>query len=704
MMKLPETHLEAQVMLENGDFGVQRTTLHGFSQVPVDQTIEQTLNRSTKTKGGIVGFSLKKSAVQRWLLTAHSRATFVDKCRLMTVDTKQTENRLHKETASARVRLDEEDVRKVMEVVSNWNNPFNESEELVSISSGCVANNDIKEDLLSARQKGNDALTTFVEERILSNSTGFHETLSKLKLGTFSNAQKKTSFTKDGRTVILKADRNLFARLLVIGQSRKMDLRELLVHELGPLPWSLASFDGTLAKTNKAALSKLIEDGTECLQHLHEQASAVIIDAMALLQTLCKTPDRFSDLAEMVLNRILIHAGGASRIDFVGDQYPNVSIKNIEREKRGSGGQLIVNITSPQQLCPRQWRKFMASGSNKEGLMSFLVSEWSTNQAYAEKIGNRKVFITHGNQCTKIDVTEGRVAATEALELFSTQEEADTRMFLHAYHASTNGHQGVAIISSDTDVEVLACHHQAAIPAEITLVSGTRSRMRRISVPHLCDKLGPQMCQVLPSLHALTGCDSISAFAGKGKKKALELVKNDEVVRSSVLTLGESVPLSDTNMLKLEEAICRLYSDRQCNAVNEVRYKMFCKVKNVQSQQLPPTSAALKQHLMRANYQAYIWRRAMDPETDVSPENQGWEMRDDHLEIVWTDLLPAPEAVMELLCCGCKGTCQTRRCSCVKNSLPCTDACTCTDQCVNKVNDQGDDNEEEDDEDEEEDF
>lgn len=31
-----------------------------------------------------------------------------------------------------------------------------------------------------------------------------------------------------------------------------MDLRELLTHELGPLPWSLASFDGLLAKTNKA--------------------------------------------------------------------------------------------------------------------------------------------------------------------------------------------------------------------------------------------------------------------------------------------------------------------------------------------------------------------------------------------------------------------------------------------------------------------
>ena len=64
MIQLPETHPEAQMMLENGEFGVQRTTEHGFAQLPIDQTIEQTLNRSMKTKGGIVGFSLKKNAVQ----------------------------------------------------------------------------------------------------------------------------------------------------------------------------------------------------------------------------------------------------------------------------------------------------------------------------------------------------------------------------------------------------------------------------------------------------------------------------------------------------------------------------------------------------------------------------------------------------------------------------------------------------------------
>ena len=62
------------------------------------------------------------------------------------------------------------------------------------------------------KEKGTEALTAFVGDRLLSDSVGF-----KLRLGTFCDAQKKTTVSKDGRDAILRTDRNLFARLLVIG-------------------------------------------------------------------------------------------------------------------------------------------------------------------------------------------------------------------------------------------------------------------------------------------------------------------------------------------------------------------------------------------------------------------------------------------------------------------------------------------------------
>ena len=119
----------------------------------------------------------------------------------------------------------------------------------------------------------------------------------------------------------------------------------------------------------------------------------------------------------------------------------------------------------------------------------------------------------------------------------------------------------------------------------------------------------------------------------------------------------------------------------------------------MQSHQLPPTSTALHYHFKRTNYQAFLWRKALQPRIDQEPVNHGWKLEEGCLEIVWTDLTPAPQAVMELVCCGYRSTCQTRRCSCVSNGLPCTEACTCSEECTNSATnlEDGDEDDDEDD-------
>ena len=199
----------------------------------------------------------------------------------------------------------------------------------------------------------------------MKHSTGFFQTFPKLKLVSFRDAQKKSVAARD-RNVIIRADRNLFARLLVIGQSRQMDLKDLLTHELGPLPWSLAHPMVHWPKQTKPFFQR--NSKIECLSNLPDLTTAVIIDAMALLQALVRVPDRFSELADMVMTRTLTEAGDATRVDFEADQYPANSIKNTERSKRGRDGELVINITNGQQFCPGQWRKFLANGNNKTGL------------------------------------------------------------------------------------------------------------------------------------------------------------------------------------------------------------------------------------------------------------------------------------------------------------------------------------------------
>ena len=68
----------------SNSFAVQHQSDHGFSAVSCDQTIEQTINRDSKTKGGLVGFSLNHAAIHRWLLAQSERAAITNKCKDMT--------------------------------------------------------------------------------------------------------------------------------------------------------------------------------------------------------------------------------------------------------------------------------------------------------------------------------------------------------------------------------------------------------------------------------------------------------------------------------------------------------------------------------------------------------------------------------------------------------------------------------------------
>ena len=69
--------------------------------------------------------------------------------------------------------------------------------------------------------------------------TNFFAALPKHNLKTFGSA----------KYMILEADRNIFIRLLVATPKRKMDMKEDLKNEVGPIPLSLGSVTRFLNKT-----------------------------------------------------------------------------------------------------------------------------------------------------------------------------------------------------------------------------------------------------------------------------------------------------------------------------------------------------------------------------------------------------------------------------------------------------------------------
>ena len=65
-------------------------------------------------------------------------------------------------------------------------------------------------------------------------------------------------------------------------------------------------------------------------------------------------------------------------------------------------------------------------------------------------------------ECHKQTDGENGIDCNRVDELCIKQEEADTRMLLHAGHASPNGHDCIVIKSPDTDVDVLTLRYVTA--------------------------------------------------------------------------------------------------------------------------------------------------------------------------------------------------------------------------------------------------
>ena len=67
--------------------------------------------------------------------------------------------------------------------------------------------------------------------------------------------------------------------------------------------------------------------------------------------------------------------------------------------------------------------------------------------------------------------------------------------------------------SDDTDVMVFG-------------KSGNQTRTRHINTSNILNSLGNSVSAALPRLHAFTGCDTVSAFAGKGKLPTLKILNS----------------------------------------------------------------------------------------------------------------------------------------------------------------------------------
>ena len=141
-------------------------------------------------------------------------------------------------------------------------------------------------------------------------------------------------------------------------------------------------------------------------------------------------------------------------------------------------------------------------------------------------------------------------------DLFCTHEEADTRLLLHAKHAADSGAPSVVIRSPDTDVAVLCCHVQSHLQIPIYFRTGTQTQTRYVDISGVCKSLPDSMCDILPAVHALTGCDATSASVGKGKSAGYQFALSIPALREDLRHLGVSFEVSEELQRICEKFVC----------------------------------------------------------------------------------------------------------------------------------------------------
>lgn len=654
---LDESHPGLEELLRNNGFSVSRSDVPG-SRNAVDITIEQTINRSAKSHGGIIGFSRNVAAYHRWCLSRHERASYVSATHEMAEMT-TSDNDSHKSTQKARIAASEKNVKKVVDAFNNFIDPFqvDNKEVLYCLSSGTAASKVIESDLLKVDAAGEASFSAFVNKVFVQKDVSFHDPIKKTKLQTFANMGKRTKINTSTKHVFeLTAERNIFGQLVLLSESNNIDLERVLSYPLGPVSWSLATADGAPAKTDKAKLLHHLEKGMTTTDQ-PEGDVIHILDGNALLHSLTALPNSFEQVAEKVFSLL----PKVERVDFVTDSYHTDSIKAIERQRRGSSAPLLLK--GPKTRVPRDWKSFLANDDNKKNFIKLICDEW-TKPKFAPMLKGRRVFIVCENKCIKLTSHDGVDVITSLQDdLCSNHEEADNKIVLHAIQASAeSADRTVTVRSPDTDVFVLLLHYVDKIENVLLFDTGYGNNRRLIDIKTVFTNRNTTFLKSLLGYHAFTGSDSTSAFIRQGKIKPLKVLEKSLEFQEMFGLLGDQSEVSGQLISGLERFVCAMYGKSTTSEINKVRYELFKQKFNPKSSSklssgdgvdlslLPPCQSSLKMHINRANYQALLWKSASLQNPDIpGPDGHGWKAEEGNLVYVWSDGDVLPPELSDIL-------------------------------------------------------
>ena len=220
-------------------------------------------------------------------------------------------------------------------------NPFNvpDEDKLYCISSGVPAPASVEKDMMAAESLGKQAKEAFITEQ-LDMKERFFDPVKKMKLKTFQSSTKTVKLkTAQNKIITYKQHSSVALQLLVKSHAHgRVNVEELMQYPLSPIPYSLGTADGYMAKTDKSkGMQFLVKDVNDA--PLPEDASTMLIqDGNALFHAMTDIPSNFRLISHRIFDSM------PKRVNFVfsSDMYQEGSINDMEREQPGSSEKLII--------------------------------------------------------------------------------------------------------------------------------------------------------------------------------------------------------------------------------------------------------------------------------------------------------------------------------------------------------------------------
>lgn len=230
-------------------------------------------------------------------------------------------------------------------------NPFSfslDADKLFNISSGQAATPEVANSLLNAVSKGTELRDKFIAE-CNDNSERFHARIPKNVVLTFASMKKKKKIQIGRKVLEVRLQRDLFGRLLSLSLDAQIDLEKMLRFPITPIPLSLCHIDGSINKTVKSVLVKVLEQQSEDMEQPPSNMDMVINDGFFLLNTMTDMPRTFGDVSKKLLAVLVKNQG--NEIAIVLDRYFTPFIKDYEHTLRNSvNDDKDYHISGPQQI------------------------------------------------------------------------------------------------------------------------------------------------------------------------------------------------------------------------------------------------------------------------------------------------------------------------------------------------------------------